>query len=66
MNASERSKFVKGLQRAWRKEQASRRIYAALTRRERNETRRKVLLRLAETEQRHGERWAARLPRTRR
>ena len=61
MNTSDQSKFVKGLQRAWRKEQASRRIYAALARRERNETRRKVLLRLAETEQRHGERWAARL-----
>jgi VIT1/CCC1 family predicted Fe2+/Mn2+ transporter/rubrerythrin len=61
MDNTERSKFITGLQQALQKERASRRIYHALARREANETRRKVLLSLAETERRHGERWAARL-----
>jgi VIT1/CCC1 family predicted Fe2+/Mn2+ transporter/rubrerythrin len=61
MDSSERSKFIAGLQQALQKERASQRIYRALAQREADETRRKVLLSLAETEQRHGERWAARL-----
>ena len=43
------------------REQVSERLYRALAHRESNEVRRKVLLSLAATEQRHGERWAARL-----
>jgi vacuolar iron transporter family protein len=61
MNATDRSRFVKGLQQAWHREQISERIYRALAQREANEVRRNVLLKLAETEKRHGERWAARL-----
>src|SRR5260221_6013857 len=61
MKAIGQSKFVKGLQQAWHKEQLSERIYRALAQREENEVRRNVLLNLAETEHRHGERWAARL-----
>src|SRR5258706_7615579 len=60
MNADQ-SRFVKGLEQAWHKEQISERIYRALALREANEVRRNVLLKLAETEQRHGERWATRL-----
>lgn len=61
MSADDREKFIKGLQRAWQQEQASARIYRALARRESNEARREVLLKLAETEVSHGERWLARL-----
>ena len=61
MSADDREKFIKGLQRAWRAEQASQRIYQALARRESDASRRQVLLKLAETERQHGERWAARL-----
>ncbi len=53
--------FIRGLQLAWRREQASARIYRALAEREPTETRRKVLLKLAASEVQHGERWAARL-----
>jgi VIT1/CCC1 family predicted Fe2+/Mn2+ transporter/rubrerythrin len=58
---ADKARFIKGLQKAWLKEQASQRIYLALSRNETNEVRRKVLLSLAETEQRHSQRWAARL-----
>ena len=61
MDNTEQSQFITGLQQALQKERASQRTYRALAQRETNETRRKVLLGLAETEQRHGERWAARL-----
>lgn len=61
MANADQSQFIQGLQRAWQKEQASHRTCRVLARRESNEVRRKVLLRLAETEQRHGERLAARL-----
>jgi VIT1/CCC1 family predicted Fe2+/Mn2+ transporter/rubrerythrin len=53
--------FIKGLQHAWQREQASARIYRALAEHEPSETRRNVLLKLAATEVQHGERWAARL-----
>ena len=61
MATTDQSQFIRGLQRAWQKEQAGQRTYRMLARRESNEVRRKVLLQLAESEQRHGERWAARL-----
>ena len=61
MSADDREKFIKGLQRAWQQEQASARIYRALARRESNEARREVLLKLAETEVSHGVRWLTRL-----
>lgn len=54
-------RFVAGLQRAWLREQASVRIYRALAAREPTESRRDVLLKLAETEERHAARWAERL-----
>jgi VIT1/CCC1 family predicted Fe2+/Mn2+ transporter/rubrerythrin len=49
------------LQRAWSAEQASLRIYGALARHEKDPSRRKVLLKLAESEQQHADRWANRL-----
>lgn len=61
MSAPDREQFIKGLQRAWQQEQASARIYRALAQHESNEARRTTLLKLAEAEVRHGERWAARL-----
>ncbi len=53
--------FTKGLQRAWLLEQASARIYKALAQRETSEARRRVLLKLAESEVHHSQRWAQRL-----
>jgi VIT1/CCC1 family predicted Fe2+/Mn2+ transporter len=61
VKTAEQTRFIEGLQRAWQRERASERIYRALAQRETNEARRKVLLNLADTERRHGERWAARL-----
>ncbi len=61
MNNSKRSKYIKGLQVALRKERASQRVYHALAERETNEARRKALLGLAETENGHADRWATRL-----
>jgi VIT1/CCC1 family predicted Fe2+/Mn2+ transporter/rubrerythrin len=61
MSTADREKFIQGLQKAWKKEIASQRIYRALVEREPDETRRKVLQKLAETEAGHAERWAARL-----
>jgi VIT1/CCC1 family predicted Fe2+/Mn2+ transporter/rubrerythrin len=53
--------FIKGLQRAWARERATARIYRALAEHEKIDARRNVLLKLAETEESHAERWAARL-----
>jgi VIT1/CCC1 family predicted Fe2+/Mn2+ transporter/rubrerythrin len=61
MSTDKRQDFIKGLQHAWLREQASIRIYRALAEREKNASRRKVLLKLAEAEVRHAERWATRL-----
>lgn len=61
MNTNDQLKFIKGLQEALRKERASRRIYFALAKRESNDSRRKALIGLAETETVHAERWTARL-----
>src|SRR5258708_38338308 len=56
-----RSRFIAGLQAAWRKERATNRIYTALAQREKAESRRNVLLKLAATEAGHAEKWARRL-----
>ncbi|HEY3341475.1 MAG TPA: VIT1/CCC1 transporter family protein [Anaerolineae bacterium] len=61
MSTDKRQDFIKDLQHAWLREQSSVRLYRALAEREKNESRRKVLLKLAESEVRHAERWAARL-----
>lgn len=61
MEPADRQRFIKGLQRAWHQEQAGVRTYRALAEHEPNEARRQVLLKLAEVERQHGERWAARL-----
>jgi VIT1/CCC1 family predicted Fe2+/Mn2+ transporter/rubrerythrin len=61
MQSNDSSKFIKALQTAWYKEQVSQRIYQALAARETNAVRHIVLLKLAETEERHGELWASRL-----
>jgi vacuolar iron transporter family protein len=61
MDNLEQSEFIKGLQEALRKEQASQRIYRALAQREENEARRNALIGLAETERRHAVRWEERL-----
>jgi VIT1/CCC1 family predicted Fe2+/Mn2+ transporter/rubrerythrin len=61
MISNDKSKFINGLLLALQKERASQRIYQALAQRETNEARHNALLGLAETERRHGERWAQRL-----
>jgi vacuolar iron transporter family protein len=61
VTGSDTAAFIRGLQHAWQREQASARIYRALAEREPTEVRRNVLLKLAATEVQHGERWAARL-----
>jgi VIT1/CCC1 family predicted Fe2+/Mn2+ transporter/rubrerythrin len=53
--------FIQGLLKALQKERASERIYRALAEREENPSRKKILLKLADTEKGHGERWAQRL-----
>lgn len=58
---SDKTKFIAGLQQAWRSEQASTRMYRALAAKESNASRRAVLLKLAAAEAQHAERWAARL-----
>jgi VIT1/CCC1 family predicted Fe2+/Mn2+ transporter/rubrerythrin len=54
-------RFVHGLQHAWLQEQAGVRLYTALARDEPDDARRQVLMKLADIERQHGERWAARL-----
>jgi len=54
-------RFIKGLQKAWLVEQSSQRIYKALASSEKSPARRRVLLKLAESEMEHGDRWARRL-----
>jgi len=61
MNPTDSDKFVQGLQRAWVAEQKSLRLYRDLATHEQNPSRRNVLLKLAENEQGHAERWATRL-----
>ncbi len=61
MDGSTRTRFIKGLREALRRERTTRRLYHALAERETSEARRKALLGLAQTESGHAERWAARL-----
>jgi VIT1/CCC1 family predicted Fe2+/Mn2+ transporter/rubrerythrin len=61
MAGDNHSRFIAGLQEAWRKERATNRIYTALAQREKIESRRNVLLKLAATEAGHAEKWARRL-----
>jgi len=61
MNNNDQSKFIRGLQIALQKERATKRTYLALANNESNESRRKALIGLAETEAGHAGRWATRL-----
>jgi VIT1/CCC1 family predicted Fe2+/Mn2+ transporter/rubrerythrin len=61
MTPTQSEEFIRGLQRVWSAEQASLRIYGDLARHEKDPSRRKVLLKLAESEQQHADRWANRL-----
>ena len=61
MQPSGSDKFIQGLQQAWLAEQASLRIYRDLAAHEKSPPRRNVLLKLAESEQGHADRWAGRL-----
>ncbi len=61
MESTENEEFIQGLKRAWLAEQVGLRIYRALAEHEKDPARRKVLLKLAETEQQHGKRWSDRL-----
>ncbi len=61
MSNKDSGRFIQGLQKAWLAEQKSLRLYRALADHESNASRRSVLLRLAENEQGHADRWARRL-----
>jgi VIT1/CCC1 family predicted Fe2+/Mn2+ transporter/rubrerythrin len=61
MTPTQSEEFIRGLQRAWLAEQTGLRIYRELARHEKNPARRNVLLKLAESEQGHADRWANRL-----
>ncbi len=62
MSAEENTKeFVRNLQRAWRDEMTSALNYRTLAEREGNPDRKAILIRMAEAEDRHAARWAARL-----
>jgi VIT1/CCC1 family predicted Fe2+/Mn2+ transporter/rubrerythrin len=53
--------FIAGLTQAWRDEMRSAKNYHALAGKEPNEEKRSILIRMAEAEERHAERWAERL-----
>jgi VIT1/CCC1 family predicted Fe2+/Mn2+ transporter/rubrerythrin len=54
-------RFIKTLQKAVRREHASQRLYETLAGHEKNPARKNVLLKLAESERKHGQQWADRL-----
>jgi VIT1/CCC1 family predicted Fe2+/Mn2+ transporter len=56
-----KNKFIRGLKQAWRDEMVSARNYRALAEQEQNPDKRAILIRMAEAEDRHAERWAKRL-----
>jgi vacuolar iron transporter family protein len=56
-----RQQFISGLQQAWRDEMRSARNYHALAEREKDPHKKSILIRMAEAEERHAARWAARL-----
>ena len=53
--------FIEGLTQAWRDEMKSASNYHALAEREQNPEKRAILVRMAEAEERHAERWLTRL-----
>ncbi len=53
--------FIAGLKQAWRDEMRSAKNYYALAGKERSDEKRSILVRMAEAEERHAERWAERL-----
>jgi VIT1/CCC1 family predicted Fe2+/Mn2+ transporter/rubrerythrin len=53
--------FIAGLTQAWRDEMRSAKNYHELAKREANPEKRAILIRMAEAEERHAERWLARL-----
>ena len=53
--------FIAGLTQAWRDEMRSAKNYHALAGKETNDEKRSILIRMAEAEERHAERWAERL-----
>ena len=57
----DQTKLVQGLQTAWRMEVAGAHTYHELAKREPNADKRAILERMAEAEERHAEKWAARL-----
>jgi VIT1/CCC1 family predicted Fe2+/Mn2+ transporter/rubrerythrin len=61
MTDSQNEQFIRTLQKAWRRERISHLLYLALAEHEKNASRRSVLMKLAETEARHGQQWADRL-----
>jgi vacuolar iron transporter family protein len=56
-----RQQFISGLQQAWRDEMRSAWNYHALAEREKDAHKKSILIRMAEAEERHAARWAARL-----
>ena len=61
MDMEKNQQFTSGLQQAWRDEMRSAKNYHALAQRETNPQKRAILVRMAEAEERHAERWAERL-----
>ena len=61
MQTQSTEQYIRTLQKAWRRERASRRLYQALAEREPNAGRRDVLLKLAEAEASHSAEWEASL-----
>jgi VIT1/CCC1 family predicted Fe2+/Mn2+ transporter/rubrerythrin len=57
MDENQKLRYIKELQNAWRRERISRLLYQALADSEKTPSRRNVLIKLAETEARHGKQW---------
>ncbi len=58
---SDRAALISALENNWRAEKAGAATYRELSKLERNDRRAAVLLRLAEAEERHADRWAQRI-----
>ena len=56
-----KKKYISNLKKAWRDEMLSAANYRALAEQEKNPERKSIFTRMAEAEDRHAERWAARL-----
>jgi VIT1/CCC1 family predicted Fe2+/Mn2+ transporter/rubrerythrin len=59
MTSQERQ--IRALQKSWQREVSGANLYRRLAERERNDERKRILLRLAEAEEHHAERWATRI-----